>query len=181
MENKAFRIGKRLAAALGALILMAIVYVAVVLLDRPDADKQGMYAVTDEDITPLQAAQFTDPALLAQSFGVEIPCLKGYPMRGTARNAVYDGKTARLITLEYDGLTVTAARPASAAPLLLRDALTLTTENNITILGIPAALAEKGAEKCLYLVTSSAAYAVYAPNMTRDDFLAVAARLTLVH
>lgn len=181
MRNKAVRLGKRCLATLGALLLMAILYVGVVLIDRPDADEQGMYAVTEEDITPLQAAQFTDPTLLAQSFGVEIPCLSGVPMRGMARNAVYDGKTARVVTLDYDGLTITAVRPASAAPLLLRDHLSLSTDARYTLLSIPATLASRGDEHCLYFVTSAAAYAVYAPAMRLDDLIALAGRLTLVH
>lgn len=181
MVHKLSRFGRFLAGALGALILMALVYVGIVLIDRPDADEQGRYAVTDEEITPLLAAQFTDPALLARSFGVEIPCLRGDPMRGTARNAVYDGKTARLVTLEYDGLTITAARPASAAPLLLRDQLSLSTDRTFTLLNIPATLATRGNERCFYFVTASAAYAVYAPDMGEEEFIAAAGRLSLVH
>ncbi len=181
MGKKFLLAGRRLVILFSALVLMAIIYVGVVLLDRPDADEQGMYAVTEEEITPLQAAQFTDPSLLAQSFGVEIPCLRGYPMRGTARNAQYDGKTARMVTLEYDGLVITAVRPSSAASLLLHDGLSLSTRGDLAVLGIPATLAQKGDEKCFYLVTSAAAYAVYAPAMSDSDFFSVASRLSLVH
>ena len=181
MAHKLTRLGGRLLGALGALILMAFLYVGVVLLDRPDADEQGMYAVTDEEITPLRAAQFTDPALLAESFGVEIPCIRGASMRGTARNAVYDGRTARLVTLDYDGLTITAVRPASAAPLLLRDQLSVSTEKTYTLLNIPATFAARGNERCFYFVTAAAAYAVYAPAMSMEDFLTAAGRLTLIH
>ncbi len=181
MAHLLTRIGKRLLGALGAILLMAVIYAAVVLLDRPNADEQGMYAVTEEEVAPLQAAQFTDPLLLAQSFGVEIPCLRGAPMRGTARNALCDGKTARLVTIEYDGMTITAARPASAAPLLLREQLSLSTEKTYTLLNIPATLASRGDERCLYFVTAAAAYAVYAPAMSEDEFLAAAGKLTLIH
>lgn len=181
MANKAVRFGQKLLGALGALLLMVILYVGIVLIDRPDADEQGMYAVTEEEITPLQAAQFTDASLLARSFGVEIPCLRDVPMRGTARNAAYDGKMARMVTLDYNGLTITAVRPADAAPLLLREKLSLSADQAYTLLGIPASLATRGDERCLYLITSSAAYSVYAPAMSGEDFLAVAGRLTLVH
>lgn len=181
-ENGKAKKPHRLARFLGgltlALLVMAAVYLAAVLLQSPE---ENLGAVGTEapgpEVSRMQSAAMEDPQALSRLFEASLPVLPGYACRGEAGNESWDGKTARIATLAYEGFTVTAVQPASAAPLLLRPDLETSLQSGITVLGLPAMLAERETQKCLYFSNETAAYALYAPNAESEDFFALAQRL----
>ena len=81
------------------------------------------------------------------------------------------------LELSYDGFTVTAVRPADAAPMLLRAGLTLSADGDAAALGLPAALAVRGDARCAYFSDDMAAYSVYAPAADAETFAQLLSRL----
>jgi len=108
------------------LVIAGLVYVGVVLLENPEARQDNWTVLEDAgEVPPLQAAESGDPRALARLFGAPLPVFSGANVSGAARNTAHDGKTVRQITLQYNGAVITALRPASAAPLLLREGLSV--------------------------------------------------------
>lgn len=169
--------GRNIAGKLGGLLLALVaagaVYLAAVLLHSP--------SVTEKVVSPaptaappvarMQAATMDDPAALARMFENRLPMLPGYKLNGQGVNTTYDGATARLVTLNYNGLTLSAVRPAAAAPLLLHGELDLSLRSDLTVLNLPAVLAAKGQAMCLYFSDENAAYSLYAPQVEEETFL----------
>ncbi len=168
---------KRCFAALGTmalvLVAMAVIYVVAVLLASPKDKARDSFVVQEDTgaLAPMQAASGSDAAQMARLFGAPLPVLRGYPSACDGRNTTHDGQTARLVTLTYPGVVISAVRPSSAAPLLLRPGLSLQLRSDLTALNLPAALASRGREHCLYFSDEHAAYAIYAPNCTEEEFL----------
>ena len=181
--NKCRRFFKGVGAALLTLALMACAYAAAVLLRTPESGQGDGWQVIEEQETvgPLQAGSTGDPQALARLFGAELPFLPGAAAAGTAQNTQFDGALARLATLEYAGLTISAVRPAAAAPLLLHGELSVDLRSDLSVLNLPAVLAHRENAYCLYFSNDAAAYAVYAPNAPKEDFLALIGRLSAVH
>lgn len=182
MAQEKPRKNHRLLGALGrillALLLMAAVYLAAVLLEAPGEEKDSFVVQEDAPaVTRMQSAVMDDAAALAQMFGAPLPSLPGLTPRGEAGNSEYDGSPARVATLKYEGLTVSAVQPAAAAPLLRRGELEVSFQSSLTVLGLPAMLAEKEEQRCLYFSSEGAAYAVYSPNASQEDFLSLIALL----
>ena len=177
--NKCRRFFKGVGAALLTLALMACAYAAAVLLRTPESGQGDGWQVIEEQETvgPLQAGSTGDPQALARLFGAALPFLPGAAATGTAQNTQYDGALARLATLEYAGLTISAVRPAAAAPLLLRGELRVDLAGGLTLLNHPAMLAGRDGAWCLYFSGGDAAYAIYAPQATREEFLALLDRI----
>ena len=161
----------RIFLVLGVVLLMAIVDVSVILLQIPE-DETDNYVVVEEPepITRMQPATMNDARALAGLFGATLPYLPGYAMRGQGDNASYEGSVARIATLQYSGVTISAVRPASAAPLLLHEDLSVQLRNGLSVLNLPAVLAEKGSARCVYFSSADAAYTVYAPQAGEQDF-----------
>ncbi len=128
---------------------------------------------------PLHAGQTENVPALQETFGLPLPHLPGYPMRGQALNVNYNGHNVRKAILQYDGFTITCVQPAFAAPLLLHSELSLSMEGEHTVAGLPAALAEGDNTFCFYFSTEEAAFSLFAPNATRDTFLALAEMIAL--
>ncbi len=168
-----------LVSALLSLLLMASVYVGAVLLQTPLDERGNSFVVQEErePVTRMQSASSGDPRELARLFGAPLPMLEGHSAAGTGENTLHDGETVRLATLRYNGLTVTAVQPPSAAPLLLHPELSVSLHTDLTTLNLPAMLAEKGEARCAYFATEEAAYSVYTPEMSQENFFAVLSRL----
>lgn len=163
-----------------ALLLIALIYAAGVLLHSPEIRNEGGTAQeTPVPVTPLQPGSSADAAHLQSLFGVPVPMLPGYPVQGSVQNAVHDGETARTLILDYQGFTVSAVQPASAAPLLLRDQLSVSLRSDLILFNRPAVLAHRDGQYCLYFSDDRAAYSVYAPQATEESFLELLERLTL--
>ncbi|MBR5109225.1 MAG: hypothetical protein IK099_03435 [Clostridia bacterium] len=158
---------------LGALLLMGVVYVAAILLQMPDEEANA----PSTPLTRMQPAAMNDAQALAALFGAPLPCLPGYAMAGSGTNADYEGSVARVATLQYSGVTITAVRPAAAAPLLLRKELSVEMQSGLSVLNLPALSASKGNARCVYLSGADAAYAVYAPQAAQEDFLSMLEKL----
>lgn len=180
--NRLKKIGKGFGLLLLAVFLSAAVYLAAILLaDLGEEDRQE-WLVEEEQapVTPMQAATDSDAGALAALFGADIPYLPGETPRGNARNTAHDGETVRMVTLQYpSGLEITAVRPASAAPLLLRGELSLSLRTDLSVFHLPASLTQKDGAFCLYFSDTDASYSVYLPNTTENAFLQTAERLLL--
>lgn len=156
---------------LGTLLLMAVVYVSAILLQIPEDETNSHVAAEEpEPVSRMQPAAMNDASALAEMFGAPLPCLPGYAMRGQGDNANYEGSTARVAALQYSGVTVSAVRPASAAPLLLHEELSVQLRTGLSVLNLPAVLAEMGNARCVYFSSTDAAYSIYAPQADAQDF-----------
>lgn len=182
-ESSLFSRGIRgLFFGIAVLLAGALIYTGAVLLESPEASQDDSWAVIDDEeiITPLQAATMNDASALARLFGAPLPAFSGVQPRGEARNVHHDGKTVRKITLEYEGATVTAVRPASAAPLLLQSDLSISLRSDLTAINLPAVLAEGKGRYCLYFSSNQAAYALTAQAENAEEFLLLARQLRIV-
>ena len=117
---------------------------------------------------------------MGHMLGAPLPQFSGHTPAGEARNTRHDGQTVRQVTLTYPGLVITAVRPASAAPLLLRNELSIQSRSDLTVMNLPATLAGKGSSHCLYFSSEFAAYSLYAPNATEEEFLSLLRQITQV-
>lgn len=171
-----------LASLVLVLILIAVIYLAAVLLEIPGAEPEESWVVEEEaqPLTRMQAANMHDAQALAQLFGAPLPALSGYSPAGEGRNTTHDGHLARQVTLQYDGFMVTAVRPASAAPLLLRPELSISLRSDLTVMNLPAVLASREGAYCAYFSCDTAAYSIYAPAAQEEDFLNLLSKITAV-
>jgi len=173
---------RRLARGLGALaaslLVMGGIYLAAVLLQDPAEIKNAPAAQEQPPaVSRMQSAAMEDIPALAGMFEAPLPMVPGFSCRGEAGNTAYDGGTARIATLTYEGLIISAVQPAAAAPLLLRGDLETSLQSGLTVLGLPAMLASRDNQQCLYFSNETAAYSLYAPSAGQEDFLALAERL----
>ena len=168
----------RALAALGIAAALCVGYLFAVLLPRAAIRREDRFVVEAEPVTRMQPATMNQPTALAQVFEAPLPILPGYAATGEADNAQYDGQLARIATLRYDGLTISAVRPAAAAPLIRQNGLSVT--GSTVALNQPAVVARNGDSFCLYLTTDDAAYAIFAPEATEEQFESVLTRLTWV-
>lgn len=175
-KRKTNRFFSVLGGLLGAALLIGLIYVGAAVLHSPDIQAKAP-AKTREPVTPLQAGSSGDAQALSALFGARLPILPGYALQGQAVNLTRNGQTVRKVTLAYDGFTVTAVRPADAAPLLLRPELILSTRDGLTLLGEPATLAQRGGAYCLYSSSEEASYSVYAPDADEETFQSLLSRL----
>lgn len=178
---------KRLLSGLGGVILSLIaaaaVYLAAVMLQSPGAKPPQETASAEKTrppVTRMQAAAMDDASAMARMFECRLPALPGLTPKGRGVNTAHDGGAARLVTLSYNGAAISAVQPASAAPLLLRGELDVTLRSDLTVLNLPAVLAERGRACCLYFSDETAAYSFYAPDAEEGEFLDLAARLIWV-
>ena len=180
-KSKAGRWIRGLIRGLAMLLTAALVYGGVVLLESPEASQDDSWAVIDDEpVTPMQAATMSDPLALARLFGAPLPAFPGVQPRGEARNARHDGGTVRMITLDYGGAWIMAVRPASAAPLLLQEGLSVSLRSDLTALNLPAVLAEGSGRYCLYFSSDQAAYALIATAESAHAFLTIADQMILI-
>ena len=169
----------RLLTILLVFLLMSLIYVGTVLLQLPGDTEENSFVVQEEQepVTRMQAADMNDARALANLFGAPLPMLPGLAVNGQGSNTTHDGETVRMAVLGYEGLVITAVRPASAAPLLLHDDLSVSLRSDVTVLNMPGALASKGEKHCVYLTSENAAYSLYAAQGTEEEFLALLQRL----
>ena len=128
-------------------------------------------------MTPLQATSSADASALARAFGARLPIVAGMAMNGEALNASHDGETARIATLRYSGFVISAVRPASASPLLLRGELSVELRSGLEVQNLPVMLSSRGDSYCAYFADETAAYTVYAAQASREDFLSLLDRI----
>ena len=180
--NKFSRFIKGLLLGAVGLLLCGAVYVAVTLLESPEAMPRDSFRVVEEDpiLSPLQASSSGNVQALASLFGAPLPALPGLAVSGEARNLSHDGRTVYQVTLRYSGASVTAVRPASAAPLLLLEDYAVSLRSDITVANLPGVLAEKDGQYCLYFSNDYAAYRLTASAENADAFLRLADMLRFV-
>lgn len=169
-ERKQGVIG-RVFLAVGTLLLMAVVYVSAILLQIPEDDTTHFTASAEpETVIRMQPAAMNNAQALSELFGAALPYLPGYAMSGQGDNMNHEGNVARIAALQYTGVTITAVRPSSAAPLLLHEELSVSLRGDLSVLNSPCVLAEKGNARCVYFSNADAAYSVYAPQAGEQDF-----------
>ncbi len=179
-QGKGKRLFKTVFAVIGSVLLMAVVYLAAVLIQSPVDGMAGSFVVEDEEeiISRMQPAQTYDAQSLAAMFGAPLPVVPSLLIQGQAGNTTHDGQNVRVASLLYEGLVITAVRPASAAPLLLRSELSVSLTSDLTVLNHPAVLATRDGAKCVYFTGESTAYSIYTPQADEEAFLEVLKRLT---
>ncbi len=176
---------KALLHMLGAAMWLALIAAVIIVLNvigvKPAADRHSeAFAVTeDAPLSPAQATDSDNAQVLARALEDAVPTLSGQSMAGQLRNAVFEGRQARVLTMHYAQAEVLCVRPATAAPLLLQGSLTVRTDAGLSVLSMPATYATDGGTHCLYFSGDTCAYAFIASGMTRDEFFALAASLTL--
>ena len=187
MKNHTGRFGRALrtfALFLAALIFSGMLYLcgaALHLFDRrAGEDSAERYAVAQESsaVERMIAGETGDIGQLREMAGFPLPFLEGQPFLGEAANAVYDGGSARLITMRYTtGIVIAAVCPAEAAPLLKRGGMELRmdTAETLQLQGLRqrVVLSESGNTSCVYFSTDDAAYAVYAQGLTGGQLIGV--------
>ena len=171
---------KSVFAVLGTALVMVMIYLAAILIQSPADGMAGSFVVEkDHDIVSrMQPAESNDAGNLASLFGAPLPVVPSLLLRGQAGNTRHDGQNVRVATLQYEGLMITAVRPASAAPLLLRGELSVSLMNELTVLNHPAVLASRGGARCVYFSNESAAYSIYTPQAEEEAFLEVLKHVT---
>ena len=171
---------KSVFAVLGAVLIMAMVYLAAILIQSPADGMAGSFVVQEDQdtVTRMQPAESSDAGSLASQFGAPLPVVPSLLLRGQAGNTRHDGQNVRVATLQYEGLVITAVRPASAAPLLQRGELSVSMKNELTVLNHPAMLASRDGAHCVYFSNESAAYSIYTPQAEEADFLEVLKHVT---
>lgn len=160
----------------GLVIAAVICFLGILLLT---GHFEGLSQPEAVGADPLNPGQTTDVRALAETFGQEVPALNGYPMHGQALNTTYNGRNVRMAILQYDGFTVTCVQPAFAAPLLMKNQLSLSLEEGFSVDGLPAVMAEKNGAYCLYFNTDHAAYSLFAPAADEDSFLQLAQKIEM--
>jgi len=180
--NKTSRFLKGLLLAIVSLLLCGVIYVAVTLLESPEVMPEASYRVqeTDESLSPLQAGSSQDAAALRAHFGAPLPYFPGAVPAGEIRNVSHDGKNAYQVTLRYQGATITAVRPASAAPLLLQADYAVSLRSDITAVNLPGVLATNDGQYCLYFSSDLAAHCLNAPARDAAVFLQLAEEMQLL-
>ena len=181
-NKKRSKLRRLIRAVLGgalSLLAMAAIYLAAVLLQPAKEEAADRYVVVDDPvpITRMQSGAMNDARGLAQLFGAPLPMLPGYTPAGEGGNAVHDGENVRVAALRYEGLTVTAVQPAAAAPMLLRQELSVSLRSDVTVLGLPAVLARREDALCVYFTGEFASYSIYAPSAQEAEFFSILDRL----
>lgn len=180
-KNKALRWAGGLIRGLMILLFCALIYVGMVLLESPEARMDDNWTVVDDDpVPPLQAVSSSDAGALARLLGAPIPALRGKSMQGQALNLTHDGQTVRQVILDYGDLRITALRPASAAPLLLEEGLSVRLQKDLTVMNMPAVLSEGDGRYCIYFSSTQAAYSVSGKAESASAFLGLVHSLSPV-
>lgn len=164
---------RKIIAALGLVLLMALFFVGLVLTgDQGEEERQ-----IAQSLPAVGVAQGNDLDALTDLFGCPIP----YGSKeGVGR--VTDEKLgtlrARLLTWQAaDGLIIQAVRPVQAASLLRREGFPL-DENNLWNLGpLTLMLSTDGSGACAYYQTEDAAYSLYRASADPEAFLTELAAL----
>lgn len=165
-----------------SVFVAALLIVFAVMAERPEEEKRAAaYAVTEEEtLAAVPATDSDDMSALTRVFGARLLALRGEHVAGQVRNGSFEGGMARLAALHFDSLTVSAVRPASAAPLLKPEGMEVTLTDGVSVLGMPAVLFEGNGAFCLCFSDEAAAYSVYREGGVREEFLLFAASLTSV-
>ncbi len=175
---------KKVFAILTALLLLGIYCVYTILAVRP-TDSAAVVLMDTEELSYVGAAESVDLNQLYRMFDHAFPVLDRTAFLGKIVTTRYDGRNARLLTLDYGEVTLTCIQPAGAAPLLHRPGLNVISlwsnqQRRYSVLSMPVVYAENGGERCLYFSDESAAYCFYAPDMPLQDFLSTAGSLKWV-
>ena len=167
---------RKILTLLAALLLMAAFYVLAVLAD-PATEKGASPFLVREDTDLGASVRFASGSQgeLAGAFGAAVPRLP-YDGQGKVENTSWRGIAARYYTFKTGHGTVSAVRPADAAPMLLLPGHALSLQN-YQLLGMQASLASSGDSRCLYFAGDDSAYSFAAEGLSAEDFLQSAGEL----
>lgn len=164
---------RKIIAALGLILLMALFFVGLVLTgDQGEEERQ-----TARSLPAVGTAQGNDLDALISVFGCAVP-YGSKTGTGSVTDAEIGSLRARLLTWQGDdGLITQAVMPVQAASLLRREGFPL-DENNLWNLGtLTLILSTDGSGVCAYYQTEDAAYSLYQANTDPEAFLAHLATL----
>ena len=173
---------KKVVSFLVFLLILGVFCLYAVIAIRPP-ESGGVRLLEAEEPDVVIATHSVDLAQLSRLFDHAFPVMDGMGAYGMVTTQRFEGKNARLLSLDYAQMNISGIWPATAAPLLLEPNLTvmsLYTEDRyrFSVLSMPAVYAEKGSERCLYFSDESAAYRLYTNTMPREEFLNVARHLS---
>ncbi len=176
---------KKVISFLVFLIILGVFCLYAVIAIRP-SESGGARLLEAEEPGVVLTTESADLAQLSRMFDHAFPVMSGMGAYGKVSTRTFEGKNARLLTLDYAQVSLSCVWPATAAPLLLEPDLTvmsLYTEDRyrFSVLSMPAVYAEKGSRRCLYFSDESAAYRLYTDSMDRDAFLNLSQRLQWYH
>ena len=158
---------RKIIAALGLIVLMALFFVGLVLTNDQSAEERQIA----ESQPAIGTAQGNDLDALMDVFGCPVPYGSKTGV-GRVTDAEIGTLRARLLTWQGDdGVITQAVIPPQAASLLRREGFPL-DENNLWNLGtLTLMLSTDGSGVCAYYQTEDAAYSLYQANTGPEAFL----------
>ncbi|MBR1606777.1 MAG: hypothetical protein IJ664_03625 [Clostridia bacterium] len=158
---------RKIIAALGLILLMALFFVGLVLTNDQSAEERQIA----ESQPAIGTAQGNDLDALMDVFGCPVPYGSKTGV-GRVTDAEIGTLRARLLTWQGDdGVITQAVIPPQAASLLRREGFPL-DENNLWNLGtLTLMLSTDGSGVCAYYQTEDAAYSLYQANTGPEAFL----------
>lgn len=158
---------RKIIAALGLILLMALFFVGLVLTNDQSAEERQIA----ESRPAIGTAQGNDLDALMDVFGCPVPYGSKTGV-GRVTDAEIGTLRARLLTWQGDdGVITQAVIPPQAASLLRREGFPL-DENNLWNLGtLTLMLSTDGSGVCAYYQTEDAAYSLYQANTGPEAFL----------
>lgn len=176
------RIVRRVLLALGAVLLVAGVYLFL-LLGEPDDDAKFMadrqYSRITSPMTSMEAADSAGLQSLADSFGLPVlQMYSGAVLTHARMNDVSIGSEyARTVTVTYEGedgavYTLYSIRPKQAASVIEKEGASLDGSALYTLAGLNACRMQTDAEITVFAENENALYALVCPrseegNLTR--------------
>lgn len=187
------KIVKRILAALGLTLSLAMVYVFL-LVGEPEEDSQltQQTAAQEETIrVPIAASQLAgnaDVTPLAASFGMPVLVLGGSPLtmtQATLFDTAFRGNYARRLTLAYafdtgETVTLESIRPTAALALLAGGSNTLNMQSLYTVAGMDVVRVDGDGRIMLLARGLDAAYAIIGPLEKANEVLALLKQATLM-
>ena len=164
---------RKIIAALGLILLMALFFVGLVLTNDQSAEERQIA----ESQPAIGTAQGNDLDALMDVFGCPVPYGSKTGV-GRVTDTEIGTLRARLLTWQGDdGVITQAGIPPQAASLLRREGFPL-DENNLWNLGpLTLMLSTNGSGACAYYQTEDAAYSLYRASADPEAFLTELAAL----
>lgn len=148
---------------IGCSVVGCAVYLGCVLLGNGEEMRS---ARENQAVTRLQAGDFTDLALLKQSFGAPVPYWEQVHMAGETRNLEQYGETVRRMEMRFEnGCLVRAVTPRTAAALVWEKQADIPFEQGaLDVLGAPVLKVSREDGHAFGFSLDDTYYAVFVPE-----------------
>ena len=144
------------------------------------SENQSETPTPETSVAPAGLMSSPNLTALAQHLGVSVPYLSGSGT-GKVEDVQYAGGTARLLTwTEDNGVEIQCVRPAVAASLLHKDALSPDLGTIYSIGDMPAFFCTGRSRCAVYFGDDDAAYCISAP-LSANDMLDLISNIRFKH